>query len=108
MAYKSKEGVNTEGMWDDLRVSVFSTKTGGSKEPAWTKVLDDGAGSQGVFTYFFDSGSEEELYFAVQFPHAWMLGTDIEAHLHWMALSAYGLMKMKISCMYLGAINQIQ
>lgn len=90
MSYKSKEGINTEGMWDDLRVPVFSTKKGGSKVPAWTKVKDNGAGSQGVFTYFFDSGSEEELYFAVQFPHSWQLGTDIEAHVHWIANSAGG------------------
>ena len=91
MSYKSKEGINTEGMWDDLRVSVFSTKSGGSKEPAWTKILDNGAGSQGVFSYFFDSGSEEELYFAVQFPHSWQIGTDIEAHVHWVALSNGGV-----------------
>lgn len=69
--------------WDDLRVPILSTKTGGSKDPTFTKVFDNGAGSQGVFSQMFSATVEEELYFEAQMPHAWMQGSDIEAHVHW-------------------------
>lgn len=70
--------------WDDIRVPVFSTNKGGTKDPDFVKVLDDGVASQGVFTYAFDKLTEEELYFAVQLPHGWKLESDIEPHVHWM------------------------
>lgn len=69
--------------WDDLRVPVLSTKLGGSKEPTFSKVFDNGAASQGVFTYLFDDTIEQELYFMVQLPHNWKQGSNIEAHVHW-------------------------
>lgn len=69
--------------WEDLRVPVISTKLGGTKDPDFVKVFDDGGTSQGVFTYAFNKNTEEELYFAVQLPHGWMQGSDIKAHVHW-------------------------
>jgi hypothetical protein len=40
-----------------------------------------------VFAWSFDDeavvGNEEQLFFAVQLPHAWAPGTDLEAHIHW-------------------------
>jgi len=74
---------NTFTNWDDMRIPVYSTKVGGSKEPGWGQLKDDGSGSQGVFTYLFDDSTEEELYFAVQMPHSWKFGTDISPHVHW-------------------------
>jgi len=74
--------------WDDLRVPVLSTKTGGTKDPNLVKSFDNGSGSQGVFTYYFDASTEEELYFAVQLPHAWAQGTNIHAHVHWFPSAA--------------------
>lgn len=74
----------TATQWDDLRVPVLSTKAGGSKEPYFSKVFDNGAGSQGVFSYLFDASTEEELYFMVQLPRNWKQGSDIEAHVHWL------------------------
>ena len=44
---------------------------------------NNGAGSQGVFLWWFDKAAEEELYFAVQLPHSYKLGTDIHPHIHW-------------------------
>jgi hypothetical protein len=75
------------GAWDDLRVPVFSTTRGGAKDPDIAKVLDNGAGSQGVVTYLFDKAVEEELYFTVQIPHTWKYGTDIKPHVHWMPVA---------------------
>ena len=73
----------TATRYEDLRVPVTATKTGGSKEPNFIQVKDNGSGSQGVFAYAFDKTSEEELYFTVQIPHDFKMGTQIEAHVHW-------------------------
>lgn len=70
-------------VWDDLRVPMTATKTGGSKDPGFSVAFTNGAGSQGVFTYFFDDTTEEELFFAVQLPHGWKEGTSILPHIHW-------------------------
>lgn len=74
-------------MWDDLRVPVDSTKAGGSKDPTFGVFKTNGAGSQGVFTQWFNKNSEQELYFSAQLPHSWKEGTDIEAHVHWVPAS---------------------
>jgi hypothetical protein len=86
-AVKIKKGgelslVGDATVWDDLMVSVLASKLGGSKDPGFAKFKDNGAGSQGVFTYWFDSIAEEELYFSVQMPHSWD-GTTIHPHMHW-------------------------
>jgi len=72
--------------WTDLRVGATATKKGGSKEPTFTKILDNGAASQGVFAEAFSASTEEELYFEVQLPHGWKEGSTIEAHVHWLPL----------------------
>ena len=69
--------------WDDIRVPVTSTKKAGSNDPHFAKIADNGSGSQGVFAELFDKTTEEELYFQVQMPHSWKIGTDIVAHVHW-------------------------
>jgi hypothetical protein len=68
---------------DDLRVPVTSTRVSGSKDPDFAVFSTDGAGSQGVFAYWFDKSLEEELYFIVQLPHAWSQGSNIKPHVHW-------------------------
>lgn len=73
--------------YDDLRVSALATKVGGSKDPGFAVVKDNGSASQGVFTYWFDDATEEELYFEVQMPHAWLEGDTIHPHLHWIPAS---------------------
>jgi len=71
-------------VWDDLRVPVTSTKLQGSKDPDFAVAYDNAGGtSQGVFTYFFDKATEEEVYFSAQLPHGYKEGTDIIAHVHW-------------------------
>ena len=74
-------------VWEDLRVPVVSTRLGGTKDPDFAKVLDNGSSSQGVFTYLFDDSTEEELYFMCQIPHNYKHGTDLHAHVHWMPVA---------------------
>jgi hypothetical protein len=69
-------------VYEDLRVPMTSTKLGGSKDPGFEVFIANG-GSQGVFAYVFDKISEEELYFAVQIPHSWKIGSTIFPHVHW-------------------------
>ena len=71
-------------VWDDIRVPVTTVKTGGVNDPNFIQFKDDvGGTSQGVYTYAFDAATEEELFFAVQIPHNWKKGSDIELHCHW-------------------------
>ena len=83
-------------VWNDLRIPAISTKLGGSKDPHFVKVYDNGSGSQGVFTYAFDASTEEELYFMVQIPHGWVYGTALDPHIHWIA-KANGTGTQKVS-----------
>ena len=69
--------------WDDERVPVSSTRLGGSKDPGYAVFKTNGAGSQGVFVYWFDDDAEEELYFSLQLPHTFALNTALEPHVHW-------------------------
>ena len=82
--YTSGDIEYQDTFWDDLRVPVLSTKKGGSKEPVWTKIVDNDDSSQGVFTYVFSASTEQELYFACQMPHCWKESSDIHAHVHWL------------------------
>ena len=75
--------------WEDLRAPAPSFALGGSSDPGFIKVLDDGSGSTGVFAYAFDASTEEELFQVFQMPHSWA-GGDIRAHVHWMPVSTAG------------------
>ena len=70
-------------VFDDIRVPLSSIKRLGFTDPDWVKIQDDGSGSTGVFALAFDKDTDEEVFFAVQLPHSWKQGTDLDAHLHW-------------------------
>ena len=70
-------------VWEDMRVPVTATNRGGSKDPTFSVFKDNGGGSQGVFLDWFSASSEQELYFACQFSHAYKLGSTIYPHVHW-------------------------
>jgi hypothetical protein len=101
VAANTADGINASGstpitysdtVWEDLRVPVSSTTRGGSKDPGFQVFRKDTGGtSQGVFAYAFDQTSEEELYFAVQIPHSYKLGTDIKPHVHFGVVNAVPL-----------------
>jgi len=76
--------------WDDLRVPLNALTTGPTKSPGFAKYKDNGAGSDGIFIYFFDAGSEEQLFFAAQLPHTYKEGTILKPHIHWIPSAAGG------------------
>ena len=80
--------VNT--VYDDIRVPVTSVKAAGTKDPGFQKILDNGAGSVGVYTYHFDKDIQEELFFTLQIPHSYKSGTNLLPHVHWMPTSTGG------------------
>lgn len=73
-------------VFEDFRVALTSTKLGGSADPDFTKVLDDGSGSTGVFVLLFNKLVEEEVFTAVQLPHRWREGTTLYMHFHWIPI----------------------
>lgn len=72
-----------EPVWDDLMVAVLSAKPGVANPPAFDKWKEALGGSTGVYLYFFPPNVEDDLFFAVQMPHCWKVGTDIYPHIHW-------------------------
>lgn len=68
--------------WDDLRVPMTATKLGAVKDPQFEVFMNSGS-STGVFAYAFDKNAEEELFFAVQIPHNYKMGTNLHPHVHW-------------------------
>lgn len=73
-----------ETVWDDLRVPASSARVqGATGVPDFAKLADDGAGSNGVYTFFFDDSTDEQVFFSVQIPHKYKEGTDLKPHVHW-------------------------
>lgn len=79
-------------VWDDFLVNPDATSRGGSKVPVWggtagNEFKDNGSGSQGVFLWMFSASQEQEVYFTVQLPHKYKVGTDLYPHVHWTTAS---------------------
>ncbi len=74
---------NNATVWDDLMVFPDATTKFGSKVPEYVKFKDNGSSSQGVGLNMFSDSNEEELYFTVQIPHSYKIGTDLHPHVHW-------------------------
>lgn len=74
-------------VWDDLMVFPDATTRGGSKMPEWggtgAVAFKKNGSSQGVFLWMFSSITEQELYFTIQLPHSYKVGTAIYPHIHW-------------------------
>lgn len=76
--------------FDDLRVAP-NARTTGQTTPTFLKFFTNGAGSNGTCLYAFDDASlaqEKEVFFTMQMPHAWKLGSTIHMHVHWAPLTA--------------------
>jgi len=69
-------------LWDDLRTPANSLSAGPNiRPPAFTQFRNN-TGSDGVWTWQFSNTQEQELFFAVQLPHSYEEGSDMEPHLH--------------------------
>ena len=79
------EGNST--VWDDIQVAPDATSRGGSNPPIWGGVsaaaFKKSGSNQGVFLYMFSAIDEQELYFTIQLPHGYKVGSDIFPHVHW-------------------------
>jgi hypothetical protein len=73
--------------WNDLMIFPDATTRTGSNPPLYSKFLDNGSSSQGVFLNMFSASSEQELYFTVQIPHSYKIGTTLYPHVHWTTVS---------------------
>jgi len=87
MVVESDGTIRTDGnatVWDDLMVFADATSKGGSNPPTMsTEFKDNGSASQGVYVWMFASGTEQEVYFTVQIPHARKADSDLYPHVHW-------------------------
>lgn len=79
------EGAAT--VWDDFLVNPDATSRGNSNSPVWGGVSESAfkknGSSQGVFLWMFSASTEQEVYFTVQLPHKYKVGTDLSPHVHW-------------------------
>ena len=67
--------------WTDVRFPASEAGLGGSNAP-------DVEASLGYD--LFDNVQDEEVFFQVQLPHSYVLGTEIEAHVHWAKSTSAG------------------
>jgi hypothetical protein len=70
--------------WDDLRIEP-NARTTGAKAPTFATYKTT------LYLYDFDNaaaGSEKEIFFTVQLPHAWKEGSTIYPHVHWVNRTA--------------------
>jgi len=75
--YRIGDAINyKDGLWDDLRFPATAVNLPGlGSDPD----VDSTYGG----CYLFDSGSTEYVFFIVQLPHAWKIGSVLEPHVHW-------------------------
>lgn len=66
-----------DGLWDDIRVPANVVSLPGPPEPDWELFVPDK-----IFALAFDDTVEEEVYFNVQMPHGYKIGTTIYPHVH--------------------------
>ena len=69
--------------WKSVRYSILATKVPASGSPSFGQFKDNGAGSKGVYLYWFDPSTPEEVYFTLEAPTDWKEGSEIYGHLAW-------------------------
>ncbi len=73
-------------VFNDLMVFPDATSKGSSNQPTWQSFKNNGESpksSQGVFLWMFSPTEEQEVYFTIQIPHSYKVGTSIYPHVHW-------------------------
>jgi len=74
-------GFTSQG-YEDLRVPLSTTRVGGDA-PTFSKFIDNGSGSTGVYAWEFVHNAEKQAFFNLQFPHGWLTGGTVYPHIHW-------------------------
>lgn len=80
---------NDATVWSDLMVYPDATSKGSSNAPVLGGVSisafkKNAAGtSQGVYLWMFSASTEQEMYFTVQLPHSYKVGSLLYPHVHW-------------------------
>lgn len=65
--------------WDDTQVPAFAVGTGASAPS-----IGNFGPSGNLQAYLFQAASQnDQIYFTVQMPHAWLLGSPVVPHAHW-------------------------
>lgn len=76
--------VSSLPVWDDIRISAASAKILGQQNiPSFKQMVDDDAGSTGVYSLAFEDDELQQVFFEIQVPHRWLVGSDMELHVHW-------------------------
>jgi hypothetical protein len=66
--------------WADLRIVPGALTKGGAADPFLDTWQPGGSGvAYAVYTF----NNADELFFTAQVPHSYVLGTDLQAHIHW-------------------------
>jgi hypothetical protein len=72
----------TATMWDDLTISLATATKNAGSQPTLTQV-----GASSIYLYAFTEATNE-LFFTVQMPHSWKIGSNIYPHIHWFPSTA--------------------
>jgi len=81
--FASRIAGGDNAVWNDIRIAAENTRLQGGSDPDYLQFKTNGSGSNGVYAYRFDATTPEEVFFSVQIPHNYMLGSDLDAHVHW-------------------------
>jgi hypothetical protein len=67
--------IGDAAVWDDLRVPLVTGRVAGANVPSFEVLTGN------TQAWNFDDG--DEIFFTVQMPHSWKIGSTIYPHLHW-------------------------
>lgn len=76
--------VFTNTVWDDLMIPGFAAKAGATA-PTFTTYK-----TNFMAWLFAGSGTDDQIYFTVQLPHSYKIGSDAHPHVHWAETVAPG------------------
>ena len=66
--------------WDEIRIVPGALTKGGAADPFLDLWQPGGSGASYAVQTF---NNADELFFLMQLPHGYVLGTNLRAHLHW-------------------------
>lgn len=75
--------IDGEIRYDDELVPLLAARPNIAAAPGLVQMVDNGAGSVGVYSLAFDKTTAESMFFSIQIPHKWKEGTELCPHIHW-------------------------